>query len=90
MGDGGEGCSLDESRVGRPAAGWIQDENSNAALSPPLQRFVASPRDSGGWTPSPGPGPRGFPVSALKAVWIISQCQWRREWMVVCLHVSAL
>lgn len=36
------------------------------------QRFVASPHDNGGWIPSPGPSLRGFPASALKAVWIIS------------------
>lgn len=53
------------------------------------QRFVASPHDNGGWIPSPGPSLRGFPVSALKAD-NKSQCQWRREWMAVCLHMSAL
>lgn len=36
------------------------------------ERFVASLQDNGGWIPSSGPSLRGFPVSALKAVWIIS------------------
>lgn len=65
VGDGGERCSLDESRVGRHAAGWIQDDNSNAALSPPLRTAICSVTSRQRWVDS---------VTRSESTWVPREC----------------